>query len=134
MMKINIGKVSVRTQKEAREAHDCIQKAITPWTGKLFRTQEFLNILPGEEDTEWTAPEGWVEIGELALYDDAYIIPFFEGLLEALDARQERGLVLSVSDELRAAYDAQWEKVKAVRYSLAPKVTGPMARHRKSGQ
>lgn len=134
MSKINIGKVAVHTPEEAMEAYSCIRAANADWVGKLYRTQAFCDILPGDDAAEWVAPEGWVEIGELALYDDAYIIPFFESLLAALDARRERGLVFSISEELQAAYDAQWEKVKAVRYSMAPKVTGPMARPRKAGQ
>lgn len=134
MMKLNIGKVAVHTPEEAEAANACVKEAIASWTGMLFRTQAFIDLLPSDEDdvgAQWTAPEDFVEIGDLALYDDAYIIPFFESLLEVLDARTERGLVFSVSEELRAAYDAQWKKISAAMNSMAPKVTGPMARSAK---
>lgn len=64
-----------------------------------------------------------IDIGRIALFDDAYSVQVVEGML---DAGKGRDWHLSASDALIDKYHAQWEKIKVASRSLNPPLPGWM--------
>lgn len=134
MIKYSLGEIKIYDIKDAKEALEMFDKAIGhSWIGVFKPSPELIALQPDEDgDVVAGMPkDGFVPVGELVLFENGYVIPAWENVLER-DLNKTGSWVYMTSsvEPLIEAYEKQCEKIKNLRNSLRPKVTGPMARRK----
>lgn len=134
MFEYNLGEIKIESRLDAKEAFKMFDLAIGhTWIG-MFKPSPELIELQQEEDEAVAAgipKDGFVPVGKMVLFEEGYIIPAWENILERLLNKTGSWVYMTSRVEpLIEAYKKQYEKIENLRNSIIPKVSGSMSRRK----